>query len=336
MNNRKNIGTVSKLIYRMMLACRVLFWKKRSRAFGVGGNHYQETIEGIYVINLDSQNQRWIKIQQELDMLRNRENKSFLKMTKRFSAIDARNLNNTQNYGKVTSLYALGDQLFVEPQPALTSAKVDRNQYVKMSQQEIAVALSHIAIWKKIAKGDQSYVLIVEDDVYFTWKFFTVIDQAWPDLVYNIGRRANIDILYLSYEEAKGGAEKEYVSEYLFKPQRGLWNLSGYVLSKRGANKLLELLPISGPVDLWINHQFNKLDVYATSTSIIEQRSDYKSNNLYSILPVLSKLGVLTQEGASTFQRRKLPEPIFGIGSFWIWFDIVSYGTINVGLSMLQ
>ena len=43
-----------------------------------------------------------------------------------------------------------------------------------MTRQEIAVALSHIAVWKLIANGNYSYVLIVEDDVFFRRNFSTV------------------------------------------------------------------------------------------------------------------------------------------------------------------
>ena len=148
----------------------------------------------------------------------------------------------------------------------------------------------------------------------FVVNFSAVFDQAWADLLYAVSRPQHIDLVYLSYEEAKGNAEKEYLSEYLFYPRRGLWNLSGYVLSKIGANKLLALLPVYGPVDLWMNHQFKNLDVFATSNSLIEQRWDCRSDNSYSILPVLSKLGVLTQERPSTFKAKRLTKPVFGLG----------------------
>ena len=60
--------------------------------------------------------------------------------------------------------------------------------------------------------------------------------------------------------------ERITYSKSLFRPIRGLWWLSGYVLTPRGATKLLDALPIKGPVDQWMNHQFGRLDVYALST----------------------------------------------------------------------
>lgn len=96
---------------------------------------------------------------------------------------------------------------------------------------------------------------------------------------------------------------------------RGLWHLSGYVLSREGAKKLLRLLPCRGPVDLWINHQFGVLDVRATRRSIIGQRRDASSTNSYSILPALTKIGAITSEGASLFHVRPTEGPVFAFGS---------------------
>ena len=184
-----------------------------------------------------------------------------------------------------------------------------------MSQQERAIALSHVKIWDKIAKSDHQYVLILEDDVYFTKQFASVFEEAWANLVHDTAKGGAVDLLYLSFEEAKGGAEKEYLSEFLMRPIRGLWNLSGYVLSKEGAQKLLKLLPVRGPVDLWMNHQFHALNVFSSTSSLIEQRRDYNSSNSYSVLPILSKLGVLTDEGPAIFERGQLQGPVFAIGA---------------------
>ena len=43
-----------------------------------------------------------------------------------------------------------------------------------------------------------------------------------------------LTILYLSYKEVKHGAQKTLLSDSLFRPVRGLWYLSGYVLSREG------------------------------------------------------------------------------------------------------
>lgn len=122
------------------------------------------------------------------------------------------------------------------------------------------------------------------------------------------------DVLYLSYMEACAPVPRVEVSDQLFRPLTGLWQLSGYVLSTRGAQRLLDMLPVRGPVDLWINHQFDTLDVFATRRPIVEQRLDYTSTNSYSILPVLAKVGALTGEKPLLFKKQALPGPIFAFG----------------------
>jgi len=129
-----------------------------------------------------------------------------------------------------------------------------------------------------------------------------------------LGRASAFDLLYLSFAEVRTGAERMPVSELVFRPRKGLWYLCGYLLSARGARRLLELLPVRGPVDLWMNHQFENLNVIAIQQSIIEQRLDCPSTNLYSIMSVLSKLGVLTRERPLLFKTRSLPGPVFPFG----------------------
>ena len=123
------------------------------------------------------------------------------------------------------------------------------------------------------------------------------------------------DVLYLSYKEVRYGAPKELVSENVFRPERGLWYLSGYVLSKKGARALLELLPCHGPVDLWINHKFRDLDVRALRRSVINQRLDTPSTNSYSILPALNRIGILDDCDSALFHQRPTLTPVFAFGA---------------------
>ena len=123
------------------------------------------------------------------------------------------------------------------------------------------------------------------------------------------------DVLYVSYKEVRYGAPKELVSKNVFRPERGLWYLSGYVLSKKGAQALLGLLPCRGPIDLWINHKFREMDVRALRRSVINQRLDTPSTNSYSILPALSRIGVLDDCDAALFHQRPTHSPVFAFGA---------------------
>ena len=194
---------------------------------------------------------------------------------------------------------------------------------IRMSRAEVAVAKSHIEVWRRIAQGTQEHVLILEDDVWFHPKFARQIDRAWKELAALSKEHENVDVLYVSYLEVKNGSPKSFMTSSVFRPVRGLWYLSGYILSRQGAEKLLRLLPCRGPVDLWINHQFSSLNVLATRRAIVYQRNDATSTNSYSILPTLSTIGAIDSEGAALFSTRPTQLPVF------------AFGPANSGLSSL-
>lgn len=185
---------------------------------------------------------------------------------------------------------------------------------IRMSRAEVAIAKSHIEVWRRVAQGAQGHALILEDDVWFHPSLARHLDQAWKDIAIESGQHEGFDVLYVSYMEATHGAPKTFVSSHVFRPMRGLWYLSGYILSRQGAEKLLRLLPCRGPVDLWINHQFNVLNVRATRRSLVRQRRDATSTNSYSILPTLSTIGAISSEGAALFNVRPTQRPVFAFG----------------------
>ena len=314
MNGRRKVKKLAELLYRVSFAFRSIAGKASCGAFIATKNGRKHGISHIVTINLDRHVARWEQMQYELKRITDEEGTPLLEMTERFSGVDAKAEDVDVPEATLNSSYALSDQLFVEPQPLLDPIGVNVRQSIEMSQQERAIALSHVEVWDKIAKSDHQYVLILEDDVYFTTQFTSVLEEVWANLIHDTAKGGTVDLLYLSFEEAKGGAEKEYLSEFLMRPIRGLWNLSGYVLSKEGAQELLNLLPVRGPVDLWMNHQFQALSVFSSTSSVIEQRRDYNSSNSYSVLPILSKVGLLADEGPARFERGRLQGPVFAIG----------------------
>jgi len=303
-----------KRAYRFVLWSRKLFSKKKCRAFDLlGSESGVKSISQIYVINLDRQLLRWEKVTRELSLVLNGSGDQLTMCTTRVSAVDALEFENTVNTKAVDHTYTLGEQLFVDPRRTLPK-RLNLDEEIQMSRQEIAVALSHIKIWKKIATGSDQYALVLEDDVCFMPGFSVYVDKIWGELCKFCKDSPLFDILYLSYNEVDQGAEKIRVTQNTSKLFRGIWYLSGYVLSKRGAKKLLNQLPVRGPVDLWINHKFDQLEALVASKSVIAQRADEKSQNFYSVLSVLSKIGVLNSETPGIFQSALLAKPVFVVG----------------------
>lgn len=315
MNIKRNSGTILKFFYSYALQARGLLGKQKCSSFGrINDETASHKIEQIFVINLDRQPVRWRQVTQELSHVLDASGIPLSHRTNRIQAVDARLLDKSMKIDEVKNTYTLGDQLFVDPRQLLPR-NLDLDEEIEMTQQEIAIALSHIKAWRHIANGNYTYVLVLEDDVCFRYNFARFVERIWHQLCTCRGDSQLFDILYLSFKEVDHGAEKFRISENVFKLFRGLWYLSGYVLSKKGAKKLLNLLPVRGPVDLWINHKFKDLDALTASKSVINQRVDQKSENSYSVLPVLSKIGVLNSESPVLFQAPSLVKPVFAIGS---------------------
>jgi GR25 family glycosyltransferase involved in LPS biosynthesis len=308
--------SVISYAFRLWLSLRCLLPRRQCQAFGIQIEDKCSRIEKIYVINLNREPGRWAKMKQELRRIWGSSGVDLLNLAERYVAVDANNFSqNPPKDAEIDPFYTLEDQLFVEPQPLVLPSRLELDAPIRMSRAECAVARSHINVWRQVIASNNEYVLILEDDVWFHLDFARHLDKVWNEVVsenYMIGK---FDILYLSYLEVKHGAPKTVLSRNVFRPVRGLWHLSGYVLSRRGAEKLLGLLPCRGPVDLWINHQFETLDVLAAKHSLITQRRDTKSTNSYSILPTLTKIGAITSEGAALFNIRPTEQPVFAFGT---------------------
>jgi len=291
-----------------------------SPAIATGRGH----IADIHVINLDRQPERLSAVHRELDRIVDAAGQPLSQRLIRHPACDARAVSmETLESPDIDPYYTLADQLFVEPQPHALPANFDLGRPIRMSDAEVAVAQSHIDVWKKIASSAATYALVLEDDVWFERSFGRLVDTAWHEIWAADQAEPSFDVLYLSYKEVRHGAPKIALSQNVFRPERGLWYLSGYVLSKRGAQRLLALLPCRGPVDLWINQKFQEMDVRAVRRSVIAQRLDLQSTNSYSALPALSQIGILNSGTSSTFRQRPIETPVF------------AFGTSDAGLSSL-
>jgi GR25 family glycosyltransferase involved in LPS biosynthesis len=316
MNLSKPLSSVSRLIHALFLRTLSYLPRQQSVTFDSNPGAAHSKIGPVFVINLDRQPSRWIEILRELGRLSDSQGVPLSSRVVRYSACDGQDvLPELFDGSMVLPFYTLGDQLFVEPQPDAVPDEFDLERPIRMSQAEIGIARSHIGLWKTIAKSNACYSLVLEDDIRFHRGFGRILDRAWHEMAEADQGNPRFDILYVSYKEVRHGAPKDIVSANVFRPERGLWYLSGYVLSKKGAQALLELLPCSGPVDLWINQKFRKLDVRALRRSVVSQRRDLHSTNTYSILPALSKIGVLDNGKAALFHGRPIHCPVLAFGS---------------------
>src|SRR4051795_10571998 len=165
--NRANYpGAVARSAYRMMLRTRFLR-PRRPHCQAIGVARSGRTIERIYVINLHRHTERWDRICGELSHVADCSGRPISGLARRVSAVDSREVWTAPRPASVEVSYSLADQLFVEPHPALGRSFDAESWAVEMTPQEVAVASSHIEVWKLVAAAECGYALILEDDVYF-------------------------------------------------------------------------------------------------------------------------------------------------------------------------
>lgn len=308
MNVRFNNQFTRKVSYIFRYLKRSLVRRERLLAFG----NENSVIQAIFVINLDRQPSRWKLVIDEVSREKIDRYFSLSAFCYRVSAVDGKLLCADQKDTElVLNKFSLKDQYAVDPDPRLLEVIRSKDIWITMTREEVAVCLSHIKCWRRIVEEGRSYALVMEDDIFFEAEFSKKVNRTWADLPRDEAGNPCFDLLYLSYRKVDWGAEIQDVTVNVSKPIMGLWWMSGYVLSYKGAKKMLDMLPITGPVDLWMNLQFSKLDVYCSASSIIFQRNDLSSNNNYSILPILSQIGIQSDKTHLELQQKKGHNPVF-------------------------
>jgi len=303
-------------------ATRHLSRQRRSDAFSLTD---AGAIGRIEVINLDRAMDRWARLHAELGKHTEATGRRLTSITKRFRATDARDLDPLSIPAHVLiPTYTLAQQFSVDPQYADLVDKDALESVITMTKQEIAIALSHIAVWRSIDTSRRTFTLILEDDVYFARDSARKISRTW-----NYIDKQNLDLLYLSFQET--GTRRHHTKKRpARRPDTGIWHASGYVLSAAGARKLLAALPVIGPVDLWLNMQCDALDVLVADHSHIDQRPGVPSSNSYSVMPVLSKVGGIRREAPQLVRRSHARWPIIVNGS-----DRSGLASVAAALSVL-
>ena len=128
---------------------------------------------------------------------------------------------------------------------------------------EIGCYLSHIKVWKEFLKSNDKYALILEDDAVFIDNFKDKLKKLLKEINFPF------DMIYLNDncehhfgDDCLHGIKK---TENIFKPGTVGYGLYGYLLSREGAKKLIEIaLPIEIPIDdkTLQMHKDGSLDAY--------------------------------------------------------------------------
>lgn len=168
----------------------------------------------------------------------------------------------------------------IDPDPYFHQDLDELNKVpIDCSAAETAIALGHLKMWKTFLESDAEVAMFLEDDVYFDYKF-----EEKAESIFTTELPSDWDILYLGALPNYHGFTWDPHSKNLLRLFNGVWWMSSYVLTRKAAQHLLDNLPIVGPVDVWINYQFEGMKVFMTNGNLITQTGVEDSDNTYSFV----------------------------------------------------
>lgn len=244
------------------------------------------SIDKIYVINLERSKERWQKISQQLD-------KTGVKY-KRFNAIDGyKILIKELDTNKEFSGYDLKDgkaELKYNNHYLVNCTPQDKNpisfNYISLRENglsagELGVWCSNIVIWHDIKRNNYKNTLILEDDVIIKSKNF---NQDLNNFISSLPD--NYDIAYLDAIQYQGKQQEIKNNPYVrnFTSGSGAWGAWAIIYSRQAIDKLLGYRCYSHALDnfFWSiveNKSYAKpkcidntttLNIYVSKESLIE------------------------------------------------------------------
>lgn len=206
----------------------------------------------IIYINLDRRPDRNLNVIEQIKKV------GLEKITERFSAIDGKKLD-LNNY----------DTNIITPR-GIEFARKSEIIYTHLTLGAIGCAESHRAIYQKIIDENINSCLILEDDITFDDKFNEKLKYIENDIKVNNKINNNYDLFFLGFHSGT-----TYDESMRYKTVYGLF---GYIVTKSGAKKLLNLFPITYQIDTEITRNTDKINIYGVKYSerlILSDQSQY-------------------------------------------------------------
>ena len=260
------------------------FHKLCRKLFSTGFLRWNNAICCFYILHLPRRTDRKELMEKQLKKIKLTNNNGTLND----HAIWFKGYDGVKSWSKKEHIgeYSFDLHWTVDPNPIFNPEKSvldgfrKRGEKIPCSNAESAIALGHIKMWKEFLKSGKECALFVEDDVKFSYRF----EERINDILEKELPKNKFDLLYLSTLPSEHGFRWDKHSKNVLRVYNGVWWLSGYILTRSGAQKLLDNLPVVGPIDVWINHIFEQMDVFMSKENLIIQSEQTYSDNTYSFI----------------------------------------------------
>jgi GR25 family glycosyltransferase involved in LPS biosynthesis len=111
--------------------------------------------------------------------------------------------------------------------------------------------MSHYNLWKKIANEKEPHIILEDDAIGVNSNTQIILDE----IIKNLPNDYDIYLLgFIDLEPKNITNEHEKVKEFVL--------LHSYIITPKGAQKILEQLPINMPVDSWLSSISDKINIY--------------------------------------------------------------------------
>jgi len=203
----------------------------------------------IYVAHYDKADDRKAYLDNVLPTLNSKEiiyNSDFCERSTIYSSVDPRLVNTTMSFMNFKTQHS--DNYC---RGMVLSPKIP---------QYLGNFMNHISIWLKIANGKDDHAIILEDDAVLTENAVDILDRQARSIP------EDLEIGYLHPGPGGGYTLEKYLkinpppgANWVKIPKRVTRSQCSYILSKHGANRLLQhIFPISWIID----HELNFIQSY--------------------------------------------------------------------------
>ena len=131
--------------------------------------------------------------------------------------------------------------------------------YIPLTKGAIGCALSHRDAYKYIIDNNLTNALILEDDVTIDPNIFKIKLAKLMEMT-----PKDYDVLFIGYHNSTIQYIDKKINDSISKPLM-VYGLFGYIVSNKGAKKLLNVFPITRQIDTEISFKFNEINAYVVN-----------------------------------------------------------------------